>query len=82
MNAPLRSIQNLRTKTDNLPNANNSNRSTKFAPWLALGCVSPRRIYSECKRYEAERVENKSTYWVVFELIWRDFFRFMSLEVG
>ena len=39
--------------------------STKFAPWLAHGCVSPRYIASECRRYENERVENKSTY-VVF----------------
>ena len=28
-------------------------------------------IYHEIKRYEAQRVENKSTYWVIFELIWR-----------
>merc|ERR1719284_1731760 len=56
--------------------------STNFAPWLATGCLSPRRIYAECKRYESQRVENKSTYWVVFELIWRDFFRYMGLKVG
>ena len=23
---------------------------------------------------------NKSTYWMIFELIWRDFFRFLSLK--
>lgn len=49
--------------------------STKFAPWLAAGCLSPRSIYHELQRYEATRTANKSTYWVVFELIWRDFFR-------
>jgi deoxyribodipyrimidine photo-lyase len=49
--------------------------STKFAPWMAAGCLSPRTIYHELKKYEAQRTANKSTYWVVFELIWRDFFR-------
>ena len=37
--------------------------STKFAPWLACGCVSPRYIARECARYEEKRVKNKSTYW-------------------
>lgn len=56
--------------------------STKFSPWLAHGCLSPRRVASECKRYEQERVENKSTYWVVFELLWRDFCKFFALKHG
>lgn len=49
--------------------------STKFAPWMAAGCLSPRTIYHEVKKYEAQRGANKSTYWVIFELIWRDYFR-------
>ncbi len=49
--------------------------STKFSPWLAHGCLSPRLIWHEVQRYEAQRTQNKSTYWVVFELIWRDFWR-------
>ncbi len=56
--------------------------SSKFSAWLALGCLSPRFIYHEIKRYEAERVENDSTYWLVFELLWRDFFRFVALRFG
>lgn len=52
------------------------NFSSKFSAWLSQGCISPRRIYSEIKRYEREVVANESTYWVVFELLWRDFFRF------
>ena len=56
--------------------------STKLAPWLALGCVSPRYVVSEIRRYESARVENKSTYWVIFELIWRDFFKFFALKHG
>ncbi|MEB3160038.1 MAG: DASH family cryptochrome [Synechocystis sp.] len=56
--------------------------SSKFSPWLALGCLSPRWIYQEVKRYEAERVSNDSTYWLIFELLWRDFFRFVAQKYG
>jgi deoxyribodipyrimidine photo-lyase len=50
--------------------------SSKFSPWLALGCISPRTIYWELKRYEMSHGANDSTYWLVFELLWRDYFRF------
>lgn len=59
-----------------------SDYSTKFAPWLALGNVSPRYIAKECAKYEEERVQNKSTYWVVFELLWRDYFKFFAKKHG
>lgn len=59
-----------------------SEYSSKLAPWLAQGCVSPRSIHAEVRRYEASRVSNKSTYWLVFELIWRDFFRFFQRKHG
>jgi deoxyribodipyrimidine photo-lyase len=51
--------------------------SSKFSAWLALGCISPRFIYQELKKYEMQFVANESTYWMVFELMWRDYFRFM-----
>jgi deoxyribodipyrimidine photo-lyase len=51
--------------------------SSKFSAWLALGCISPRYIYHELKKYELKFGANESTYWLVFELLWRDFFRFM-----
>ena len=51
--------------------------SSKFSAWLALGCISPRYIYHELKNYEMKHGANESTYWLVFELLWRDFFRFM-----
>jgi deoxyribodipyrimidine photo-lyase len=52
--------------------------SSKFSAWLALGCISPREIYVEIKKYEEQVGANESTYWLIFELIWRDYFRFMS----
>jgi deoxyribodipyrimidine photo-lyase len=59
-----------------------ANYSSKFSPWLALGCLSPRQIYETAQRYEAERVKNDSTYWLVFELLWRDYFRFIAAKHG
>lgn len=56
--------------------------STKFAPWLALGCISPRYIFEQISKYERERTANQSTYWVIFELLWRDYFRFVALKYG
>ncbi|MGB0563799.1 MAG: DASH family cryptochrome [Spirulinaceae cyanobacterium] len=54
--------------------------SSKFSPWLALGCLSPRLIYEQVQAYEAERIANNSTYWLIFELLWRDYFRFVALK--
>ena len=51
--------------------------SSKFSAWLALGCLSPREIIFELKKYETQFGANESTYWLVFELLWRDYFRFM-----
>ncbi|KAL1006251.1 hypothetical protein UPYG_G00069760 [Umbra pygmaea] len=56
--------------------------STKFSPWLALGCISPRYIYQQIKKYELERTANQSTYWVIFELLWRDYFKFVGAKYG
>ncbi len=54
--------------------------SSKFSPWLANGSLSARSIYHEIRRYEAEIVRNQDTYWLIFELIWRDYFKFISLK--
>jgi len=56
--------------------------SSKLSPWLNLGCLSPRRVHAAVNRYEDERVANDSTYWLVFELRWRDFFQFQFLKHG
>ena len=56
--------------------------SSKLSAYLSQGCLSPKRIYYEVKSYEQERTKNKSTYWLIFELLWRDFFRFMAKKHG
>jgi deoxyribodipyrimidine photo-lyase len=56
--------------------------SSKFSPWLAMGCLSPRWICTEIQRYEQERVANESTYWLIFELLWREYFAFIAAKHG
>jgi deoxyribodipyrimidine photo-lyase len=56
--------------------------SSKFSPWLALGCLSPRYIAAQVRCYERDRIANDSTYWLVFELLWRDYFRFVAMKYG
>ncbi|XP_071079721.1 cryptochrome DASH-like [Haliotis cracherodii] len=82
-------LQNYLWETDNVSQYKETRNgmigadfSTKFSPWLAHGCVSPRFIHSEIKKYEAKRTANQSTYWVIFELLWRDYFRFVALKYG
>jgi len=56
--------------------------STKFSPWLANGCLSAKRIYQEIKAFEAQYGESEQTYWIIFELLWRDYFRFTARKFG
>ena len=56
--------------------------SSKFSPWLANGAISARQIYWEVKAYELQVESNQSTYWLIFELIWRDYFKYITLKHG
>ena len=56
--------------------------STKFSPWLANGSLSAKTIYWKIKDFEDEFGANQSTYWVIFELVWRDYFKYISLKHG
>lgn len=72
----------IKTYFDTRNNMVGANYSTKLGPWLACGCLSPRYIARECARYEELRVKSKSTYWIVFELLVRDYFRFFAMKHG
>ncbi len=58
------------------------NFSSKLGPYLSNGCLSPKSVYHEIQKYENERGANDSTYELKFELLWRDFFRFMGKKHG
>jgi deoxyribodipyrimidine photo-lyase len=56
--------------------------SSKFSPYLALGCISSREIYTTVKEYEKMITKNQSTWWLIFELVWRDYFTFKGMKFG
>ena len=56
--------------------------SSKFSPWLATGALSPRQIYADLKNFERDHGANDGTYWLWFELLWRDYFRLLHLQYG
>ncbi|RRN77301.1 DASH family cryptochrome, partial [Pseudoxanthomonas sp. SGD-10] len=51
--------------------------SSRLSPWLSLGCLSPRRVYWELKKYERKRGAADSISLMLNELLFRDYFRFM-----
>lgn len=71
-----RSYKQTRNAFDGIEN------STKFSPWLALGCISPKTIYRHLKEFETEHGANDSTYWICFELLWREYFYWKGLSLG
>jgi len=54
-----------------------SDYSSKFSPWLALGCISPREIIYDLMHFEKNNIKNESTYWLFFELMWREYFHWV-----
>ena len=56
--------------------------STKFSVWLASGALSARMLYKQLQDFEAEYGANDGSYWIWFELLWRDYFRFLHLKFG
>lgn len=51
-----------------------SHFSTRLSAWLAHGCLSPRQVHHAVKAWEARHGSSESSYWITFELLWRDFF--------
>ncbi|WP_158798303.1 DASH family cryptochrome [Pedobacter sp. L105] len=51
--------------------------SSKLSPWLALGCLSPRKVYWAVKNAERKFGTNPNFTHLILGLLWRDYFRFM-----
>lgn len=68
--------KNVRNELDGWTN------STKFSPWLALGCLSVRHLVARLKSYEQLNGSNDSTYWIYFELLWREYFQWYAHRYG
>ena len=57
-------------------------RSSLFSPWLALGCLSVKNVWQAISEYERRHQANESTYWLKFELLWREYFQWLALAKG
>ncbi|KAL7597865.1 blue-light photoreceptor PHR2 [Lactuca sativa] len=61
-----------------------ANFSCKISPWLAMGCLSPRSMFDELKKSASRTISARKdggdtgTNWLMYELLWRDFFRFIT----
>lgn len=58
------------------------NFSSKLSPWLAFGCLSARQVAEAINRYESAFQANESTYWLYFELLWREYFQWLAFRYG
>ena len=56
--------------------------STKFSPWLAQGSLSARQIWHAVSEFERTVHKNDSTYWIKFELLWREYFHWWVQSWG
>jgi deoxyribodipyrimidine photo-lyase len=56
------------------------NYSSKLSAYLALGNLSPVQVYYAIKKFEAQVEKNESTYWLLFELLWREYFMLVALQ--
>ena len=56
--------------------------ASHWSPWLASGALSVRRAVAELKAFEAERGATDGSYWLWFELLWREHFRCMLRRHG
>ncbi|GAA6012570.1 hypothetical protein JCM11491_005437 [Sporobolomyces phaffii] len=56
--------------------------STKLSPFLAHGMVSPRLVIKYLADHEEKFTSTQNTYWVQFELLWRDYFYYTARKFG
>jgi deoxyribodipyrimidine photo-lyase len=56
--------------------------SSKLSPFLALGCLNAKIIMYFLQEHERTFGANESTYWIWFELLWRDYFRNIAAKFG
>lgn len=56
--------------------------STKLSPFLCLGNISPRMVIDSLNEHERIHGATEHTYWVRFELLWRDYFLYIARKFG
>jgi deoxyribodipyrimidine photo-lyase len=56
--------------------------SSKWSPWLATGALSARTAWAAVAEFELTHGASDSSYWLQFELLWRDHFRWLHHKHG
>ena len=56
--------------------------SSTLSPWLANGSLSAREVAADLRQHETRYGANTSTYWLYFELLWREFFYWRARREG
>jgi len=56
--------------------------ASKLSAWLAMGCLSPRKVYWEIKKIESIPNAKGTFSQILLGLLWRDYFRFMFKKHG
>lgn len=56
--------------------------SSKLSPWLAVGSLSVRDIEAQRNAYESRNGANEGSYWLWFELMWREYFQLLMWRFG
>lgn len=56
--------------------------SSRLSPWLAVHAIQAGEIGSAILDFEQRYSKNESTYWLLFELLWRDYFYFLHAKHG
>ncbi len=56
--------------------------SSKWSPWLATGALSARTAWAAIAEFESVHGANEGSRWLLFELLWRDHFRWLHQKHG
>lgn len=56
--------------------------SSLWSFYLANGTLSPCYAWQQVLEFEQQQVANESTYWLRFELLWREYFRWQMRQHG
>lgn len=69
-------------KTSHKPTVDRPGFSSHLSAWLALGCLSPRKVYWQVKEAEGKFGSNANFNQILLGLLWRDYYRFMFKKHG
>lgn len=88
-NEVLNHIENYFSKPDSVLNyfetrnqLSGDHFATGMSPYLSSGHLDVKYLYNRVKFFEKENTRNKSTEWIVYELLWREFFYWHYQKVG